>query len=236
MLKVNEIFKSIQGESTYAGLPCVFIRLSGCNLCCSYCDTQYAYEEGEEMSIEEILTKVEEMGGGTLEARMISGAPSQARKRKRSSGHPLVEITGGEPLLQEEVYSLIKELLDREYKVLLETNGSLDIGRLDKRTVKVLDLKCPDSGMSERTDWDNLRKLEPQDQIKFVLSGKRDYRWAKGIISRYSLNKDRILLMSPVKENLDPAKLAQWILEDRLQVRLQLQIHKYIWPGEKRSS
>jgi 7-carboxy-7-deazaguanine synthase len=222
-MKVNEIFKSIQGESTYTGLPCTFIRLSGCNLRCSWCDTQYAYEEGEEMSIGDILRKVKGIENSTLGARS-----------PKSTEHSLVEITGGEPLLQKEVYPLIERLLTEKYRVLLETNGSLNIGRLDKRVVKILDLKCPDSGMSERMNWDNLKKLGAKDEIKFVLSSKRDYEWAKGIISNYSLNKNRILLMSPVKRRLKPEKLAKWILEDDLKVRLQLQIHKYIWPRKKR--
>lgn len=211
LLKVNEIFESIQGESTYAGLPSVFVRLSGCNLRCSYCDTQYAYGKGEELAVGEVLRKVEGFN------------PS------------LVEITGGEPLLQKEVHSLAEKLLARNYKVLVETNGSIDTGRLNKRAVKILDLKCPDSGMSDRMDWSNLEKLSPEDEIKFVLCSRGDYNWAKEIISRHSLNKDHILLMSPVKGKLAPAKLAKWILEDDLKARLQLQIHKYIWPGEKRS-
>jgi 7-carboxy-7-deazaguanine synthase len=225
-MKVNEIFKSIQGESTYAGLPCTFIRLTGCNLRCSWCDTQYAYEEGEELSIEEVLRKVEDLEG--------IGDYTLGAKSPKATEHSLVEITGGEPLLQKEVYSLIERLLTKKYRVLLETNGSLNLGRLDKRVVKILDLKCPDSGMSERMNWGNLKKLNAKDEIKFVLSSKRDYEWAKEIISNYSLNKNRILLMSPVKGRLKPEKLAKWILEDGLTARLQLQIHKYIWPRKKR--
>ena len=204
-MKVNEIFKSIQGESSFQGLPCVFVRLTGCNLRCSWCDTTYAYEEGEEMSVDEIIKKVE--GYHT----------------------PLVEITGGEPLLQEEVYPLTKRLLDLGYKVLIETNGSLDIGRLDKRVIKILDIKCPGSGESDKMRWENLDRLSPKDEVKFVLSNREDYQWAKGVIERYGLADRVTILLSVVYGRLDPKDLAQWILEDNLNVRLQLQLQKYIW-------
>lgn len=230
-MKVNEIFKSIQGESTHAGLPCTFIRLSGCNLRCSYCDTPYVYEEGKELTAREILSKVEELKC------------------------PLVEITGGEPLLQEEIYTLIDQLLKDNYKVLLETNGSLDISRLPSPVVKIMDIKCPDSGMSDRVNWKNLEKLNSKDEVKFVLSGQGDYEWAKSIIREKGLDKKVTVLMSPASDNLSPhpnllptgerdikgnpyklkpGTLAKWILDDGLNVRLQLQIHKYIWAPEAR--
>lgn len=204
-MKVNEIFKSIQGESSFQGLPCVFVRLTGCNLRCSWCDTTYAYEEGKEISIDDIIQKIE------------------------SYHTPLVEITGGEPLLQEEVYPLTQRLLDLGYKVLIETNGSLDIGRLDKRIIKILDIKCPGSGETDKIRWENLDKLSPSDEVKFVLTGREDYQWAKGIIERYRLADKVTVLLSVVYGELEPRDLARWILEDNLNVRLQLQLHKYIW-------
>ncbi len=208
-MKVNEIFKSIQGESSYAGLPCSFIRTTGCNLRCSYCDTKYAFEVGEELSVEMILERIKDYKCD------------------------LVEITGGEPLLQKDIYSLTERLLEGGYRVLVETNGSIDIGRLDWRVVKILDLKCPDSGESHRMRWENLGKLKPHDEVKFVLSSRKDYDWAKGIIRKYHL-EDRCILLSPVFSLLEPEKLASWILQDNLSARLQLQLHKYIWGPMRR--
>lgn len=206
MLKVNEIFKSIQGESTYAGIPCTFIRLAGCNLRCTYCDTNYAYYYGRELSDEEIILKVEEYGV------------------------KLVEFTGGEPLLQEETPPLIKTLLDRGYNVLIETNGSVCIGCLDKRVTVIMDMKTPGSGMSERMNFKNFEFLKGTDEIKFVLMDKADYIWAKEIIKKYNLTeKFNNILMSPAYGILQPKDLALWILRDNLSVRLQLQIHKYVW-------
>ncbi len=205
-MKISEIFKSIQGESSYAGWPCVFVRLSGCNLRCSYCDTIYAYEEGENLTVEEVLTKV------------------------RDIDCSLVEITGGEPLLQREVYTLIAKLLEKGCRVILETNGSLDISHVDQRVIRIMDIKCPGSGMSGRMDWENMKRLKENDEVKFVLSSRDDYQWAKEIFSRYDLGKRVTVFLSPVFGRLEPQRLAEWILRDALHVRLQLQPQKYIWP------
>ncbi len=206
MLKVNEIFKSIQGESTYAGLPCTFIRLAGCNLRCTYCDTNYAYYHGRELSDKEIISKIEEYGV------------------------KCIEFTGGEPLLQEETPPLIKNLLDKGYNVLIETNGSICVGCLDKRITIIMDLKTPKSGMSERMKFKNLDFLKATDEIKFVIMDESDYQWAKDIIIKHNLsNKFEHILMAPAYGVMQPKALALWILRDNLPVRLQLQIHKYIW-------
>jgi 7-carboxy-7-deazaguanine synthase len=211
MIKVNEIFKSIQGESTYAGLPCTFVRLAGCNLRCTYCDTNYAYYHGKELSDEEIISKIEEYGV------------------------KFVEFTGGEPLLQEETPQLLKTLLDKGYNVLVETNGSICIGCLDKRLNIIMDYKTPKSGMSERMKVKNFEFLKKSDQIKFVLMDKSDYLWSKKIItSNNLLNKFDNILMSPAYGDLSPKSLVSWILHDNLPVRVQLQIHKYIWAPEER--
>ncbi len=210
MLKVNEIFKSIQGESTYAGLPCTFVRLAGCNLRCTYCDTNYAYYHGKELSDEEIISKIEEYGVN------------------------IVEFTGGEPLLQEETPPLIKTLLDKGHKVLIETNGSICIGCLDKRLTIIMDIKTPKSGMSERMNLKNLELIKNNDEIKFVLLDESDYIWAKDMISKYNLlSKTKNILMSPAYGVLSPKTLALWILRDNLPIRVQLQIHKYIWAPEE---
>jgi len=209
-MKVCEIFTSIQGESSYAGLPCTFIRLTGCNLRCTYCDTTYAFAEGSERSAEEIMGVV------------------------RDSRVKLVEITGGEPLLQEDVYPLIERLLDGGYTVLVETNGSIGIRKIDKRAVVILDIKTPGSGMSGEMDFSTLVHLKQTDEIKFVLTGRADYEWAKTIMSRYALGDRCNVLFSPAFGNISPEQLAVWILEDRLDVRLNLQLHTYIFgPGRK---
>jgi len=209
-MNINEIFYSIQGETTYAGLPCIFVRTSGCNLRCKYCDTKYAYENGADVSV------------GTIVAQV------------RSYGCQLVEITGGEPLLQnDEVNSLIKMLLDNEYEVLLETNGSLSVANIDKRVIKIMDLKCPDSGMSENIYWKNLGYLNAHDQVKFVLSSRKDYEWAKDI-TKNSILKKLEILFSTAFDLLKPSEVVKWILEDRLKVRFQLQMHKYIWHPDTR--
>lgn len=209
-MKICEIFTSIQGESSYAGLPCTFIRLTGCNLRCAYCDTTYSYAEGSERSTEEIMSVV------------------------RDSGAKLVEITGGEPLLQEDVYPLIAILLDSGYTVLVETNGSMSIRKIDRRVVRILDIKTPGSGMSGEMDFSNLAHLTHSDEIKFVLTGRADYEWAKEIMSNYALGEKCHILLSPAFGNLSPEQLAGWILEDRLDVRLNLQLHTYIFgPGRK---
>jgi 7-carboxy-7-deazaguanine synthase len=204
-VKICEIFTSIQGESSYAGLPCTFIRLTGCNLRCTYCDTTYAYAEGSDRSVEEVAGIV------------------------RDSGVKLVEITGGEPLLQEDVYPLIERLLDSGYTVLVETNGSMSIRKIDRRAVLILDIKTPGSGMSGEMDFSNIAHLKQTDEIKFVLTGRSDYEWAKEIMSKYALEERCHVLLSPVDGNLSPEQLAGWILEDRLDVRLNLQLHTYIF-------
>jgi len=209
-VKINEIFFSIQGESSYAGLPCAFVRLTGCNLRCAYCDTRHAYEEGEERTIEQVIEAAE-------------GFPTG-----------LIEITGGEPLLQEETLSLVAALAERTRKVLIETNGSLSLEGIDARATAIMDIKCPGSGMSGRMLWDNLDRLRSHDEIKFVLTDRADYDWATGIIRKHRLLERHIVHMSPAYGIMEPRRLASWILEDGLGVRLQLQLHKYIWPGVER--
>lgn len=209
-MKVCEIFTSIQGESSYAGLPCTFIRLTGCNLRCSYCDTVYAYEEGTELTEDEIINKV------------------------RAAGTNTVEITGGEPLLQGDVLNLIKSLLDEGCTVLVETNGSQDIKCIDKSAVIILDIKTPGSGMSEKMRLSNLTYLKPTDELKFVITDRRDYDWSKNFIIEHGLPGKCKILFSPVFGDVDPADLSTWIISDRLDVRLNLQLHKYIYGPDAR--
>lgn len=211
MLKVNEIFYSIQGESSYAGFPCIFIRLTGCNLNCTYCDTRYAFKKGRNMTIENILKSV-----NRFEC-------------------PLVEITGGEPLLQTETSRLAQMLSDSGYRVFVETNGTQNIDRLPVNVSCIMDIKCPGSGEEKKTDWANIHRLDRNDEVKFVLTSRADYLWATEIIRGYRLTEKVPILFSPVLGKLDPAEIARWILEDGLDVRLQLQIHKIIWPDETRS-
>ena len=208
-LLINEIFYSIQGESLYAGLPCVFVRLTGCNLRCSYCDTRYAYEEGIEMKSAEILQKV-------------------------AAYHcPLIEITGGEPLLQNDTPLLISELLEKGYEVMMETNGTFDISMVDKRCIKIVDIKCPTSGESDKNDLENLKRLNQKDQAKFVIGSREDYEYAKNIIKLISRKfSEKKILFSPVFGKIASAELAKWILEDNLNIRLHLQLHKIIWPDK----
>jgi 7-carboxy-7-deazaguanine synthase len=209
-MKVCEIFTSIQGESTHAGLPCTFIRLSGCNLRCSYCDTQYAYSDGADRLEDDIVNQV------------------------RQEGIRLVEITGGEPLLQKEVYSLTTRLLEEGYGVLLETNGSMNIKDIDRRTCVILDMKTPGSGMSDRMDLTNLEIIKHSDEIKFVLTGRDDYEWTKKMLREYKLADRCRVLLSPVFGILHPEALAAWMIGDRMQARLNLQLHKYIFGPERR--
>ncbi len=210
-LHINEIFYSIQGESTYAGRPCVFVRLTGCNLRCRWCDTEYAFYEGRRMAIEEVAAAV------------------------ASHGCKLVEITGGEPLLQEGIYPLIDSLLETGHTVMIETSGAVDVSRLDSRVIKIMDLKCPGSGECERNLWSNLEHLGNRDEIKFVLADRSDYEWAREVIrTRAIAGRVNAILMSPVFGELDPAALAKWILEDRVPARLQLQVHKHIWAPNTR--
>lgn len=210
-LRVNEIFYSMQGESLYAGLPCVFVRLTGCNLRCRYCDTRYAYDEGCFMTIEEILQKVS------------------------AYNCPLVEITGGEPLMQEKTPYLIERLIETDYCVLLETNGSLDINIVDQRCVRIVDIKCPGSGESAKNDLENLHRLNVKDQVKFVITDKGDYDYACRLLhSAFGGSFSVPVLFSAAAPLLRPAQLAEWILADHLNVRLQLQLHKILWPNQER--
>ncbi len=209
MLKINEIYQSIQGESSKAGLPCVFVRLTYCNLRCTYCDTEYAFYEGNDYTLDQVIQKVRE-----YECR-------------------LVEITGGEPLVQdEECQLLMKQLCDENFEVMLETGGSLSIKDIDDRVKIIMDLKCPSSGMMKKNLYDNLNYLKPDDELKFVVGSREDYEWAKEIISKYKLESRCSILFSVVFNKLEPVTLVQWILEDKIKVRFQLQMHKYIWQPE----
>jgi len=207
MLKVNEIFYSIQGESTFAGFPCIFIRMTGCNLRCTYCDTTYAYEEGDDIPLDSILTTVKKFACN------------------------LIEVTGGEPLIQDETPDLISALIKNGYTVLLETNGSQDISPVDKRCTRVVDIKCPSSGMDNKNYWKNLDYITPNDQLKFVIAHRQDYLYAKKVLDAAAIKRRKKLLInfSPVFNEIDLKDLAGWILADNLPVRLQIQLHKYIW-------
>jgi 7-carboxy-7-deazaguanine synthase len=211
MLTVNEIFHSIQGESTHTGEPCVFVRLTACDLRCSWCDTPYAFYEGRKMSIDEVLVEVDKYGC------------------------PLVEVTGGEPLLQQDVYPLMTRLLAQGKRVLLETGGHRSIARVPAGVERIMDVKCPGSGESAKNDWTNLERLMPTDQVKFVVKDRADYEFARDVVTRERL-ADRVaaVLFSPVHGVLDARLLAEWILADRVPVRLQLQAHKFIWPPDTR--
>jgi 7-carboxy-7-deazaguanine synthase len=209
-MKINEIFKSIQGETTFMGIPSVFVRTTGCNLRCHWCDTPYAFDEGREMSLETILQVVRELG---------------ARH---------VVVTGGEPLLQREIQDLLRLLIERDYVTLLETSGSLPVDGLDPRIFKILDIKCPRSGMSHFMNWDNLDYLTPKDEVKFVIQDRHDYEWAKEILETHPTIMKSPTLFSPVFGTLEPSTLSEWILEDNLPVRLQPQIHKWIWGPDVR--
>jgi 7-carboxy-7-deazaguanine synthase len=211
MLRISEIFHSIQGESTYAGRPCVMIRLSGCNLDCAWCDTRYAMDGGRAMSLDGVL-------------RELDRTPC-----------PLVEITGGEPLIQPQTPKLISALLKTGRHVLVETNGSVDIDRADRRCVRIMDVKCPGSGMADRNDPGNYSRLTERDQVKFVLADRTDYEFARETIQRRLEGMDGgRLLLSPVEGRLAPRELAEWILADRLDARMQLQLHRHIWPDIER--
>ncbi len=209
-LVVNEIFHSIQGESSYMGRPCVFIRLTYCNLRCSYCDTEYAFYEGKEMTIDEIV-------------HIVHGY--QCR---------LVEVTGGEPLWQVNVHDLLKRLCDENFEVLLETGGSLSIARVDSHVRRIVDFKCPSSSMMKKNLWENTQYLRSSDEVKFVIGDREDYEWAKQMIEEHKINERCPILMSVVFGELEPISLAEWILADKLNVRFQLQMHKFIWSPETR--
>ena len=206
MLNVNEIFHSIQGESSYPGLSCVFVRLTGCDLRCSWCDTPYAFNEGDALSVEDVVKKVE-----TYQSF-------------------LVEITGGEPLLQPDVYDLMRALLRSGKTVLLETGGHIDISDVPDKVIKIVDVKCPGSGESERNLWENLDRLKAHDEVKFVIRDRSDYDFAKQVLKRHHLEERcAAVLFSPVHSVLPPKLLTDWSLEDQLPVRLQIQLHKYVW-------
>ncbi len=209
-LKIYEIFYSIQGESTFAGRPCVLVRLTGCQMRCSWCDTEYAFHGGAWQTLPQVLETV------------------------RSFGCPLVEVTGGEPLLQPACLPLLAALCDAGYEVLLETGGGLDIAPVDPRVRRILDIKCPASGESENNRWENLADLRPTDEVKFVVAGREDYEWASRVIAEHRLAGVCPLHFSPVWESCSPAELAAWILADRLPVRLTLQQHKILWGKDTR--
>jgi 7-carboxy-7-deazaguanine synthase len=208
---ITEIFKSIQGESTFAGLPCVFVRLTGCNLRCHWCDTAYAFHGGEKFTVDQVLARVEQLGC------------------------KLVEITGGEPLLQDDVYPLTEHLLREGYQVLVETSGERYIGRLPRAAIKVVDVKCPGSGEGGTFCADNLDALDKKDQVKFVIVDENDYGYARDFMLQHDLRArvDEVIL-SPVFGRLHPRQLSEWILRDGLNVRLGLQIHKFIWDPDAR--
>jgi 7-carboxy-7-deazaguanine synthase len=222
---ITEIFKSIQGEGTRAGLPCIFVRLTGCNLRCTWCDTAYAFHGGTKMSVEEVISRVDELAGR-------AGAATRAQ-----IGASLVELTGGEPLLQEEAYPLAEKLLAEGYTVLIETSGERFIGRLPQAVIKIVDVKCPDSGEADIFNMANLDALSAEDEVKFVLSTRRDYEFAREFTERHGLPaRVKQVLFSPVFEDpqgkwpgLEPRRLVEWILADGLPVRLGLQLHKFIW-------
>jgi 7-carboxy-7-deazaguanine synthase len=226
---ITEIFKSIQGEGTRAGLPCIFVRLTGCNLRCTWCDTAYAFHGGTKMSVAEVAARVDQLAGRIPGAAPEAGHPVAAA--------PLVELTGGEPLLQEDIYPLAQHLLDSGYTVMIETSGERFVGRLPREVIKIVDVKCPDSGEPDTFEMRNLEVLSLNDEIKFVLSTRRDYEFAREFTLQHNL-RERVhqVLFSPVFEGpegkwpgLEARKLVEWMLEDSLPVRLGLQLHKFVW-------
>jgi 7-carboxy-7-deazaguanine synthase len=210
MLRVTEIFHSIQGESTQAGRPCVFVRLTGCPLRCRWCDTAYAFEGGTRMEVSEVV------------------------ERAGKYGCELVEVTGGEPLAQKDCLPLLRELAGASYSVMLETGGAVSLEGIDPRVRIVMDLKCPDSGECHRNLWDNLERLRPGDEIKFVLASRRDYEWARDQVRERRLHERNTVLFSPVWGEVEPGVLSQWVLEDSLPARVQIQLHKILFGAETR--
>ena len=211
MLTVNEIFHSIQGESTFSGRPCVFVRLTACDLRCTWCDTPYAFDEGRKRLVEDVVKEV------------------------AGVGCDLVEVTGGEPLLQDDVYPLMEALLAQGRTVLLETGGHRSTERVPEAVVTILDVKCPASGESHRNLWENLGRLRPHDEVKFVVQDRADYEYARDVIARHGLaGRAAAIHLSPVHGVLPPAELAAWVLADRLPARVQLQVHKLIWSPDTR--
>ena len=209
-LKVNEIFYSIQGESTFAGRPCVLVRLTGCQMRCSWCDTEYSFYEGAWMRIDDVITEV------------------------LAFDCPLAEVTGGEPLLQPGVHPLMSGLCDRGLTVLLETGGGLDISGVDSRVRRIVDLKCPASGEAANNHWPNLNELRSTDEVKFVLADRGDYEWARRAIRKYHIDRRCTIHLSPVWDALEAAELASWVLDDRLPARVSVQLHKALWGAETR--
>ena len=206
-MRITEIFHSIQGESSHAGRPCVFVRLTGCNLRCRWCDSEYTFTGGERMSLDDVVARV------------------------KSYGTRLVEITGGEPLAQQESFELIRRLCDDGFEVLIETSGSIDITPVDRRAKIILDVKCPGSGEAGKNRWENIDELRPHDEVKFVIADRRDYEWAKNVIEDKNLGRWTVLL-SPVWGEMDMKALAEWMLADHLPARFQTQLHKHIWGAD----
>lgn len=209
-MQITEIYQSIQGESSYSGLPCVFVRTTGCDLRCSWCDSEFTFTGGTKMSVEEIVEAV-----------------SQFDCR-------LVELTGGEPLLQHDIHDLARRLLDSGHTVLIETGGHRDVSTLDPRVIRIMDLKCPASGECEKNLWSNLDHLRPIDEVKFVIADRRDYEWALETIRCHRLEERVHLLISTAFDLISPKQVVEWMLVDRLQARFQLQVHKYVWPPDAR--
>ena len=208
-LKINEIYYSVQGESTHAGRPCIFIRLTFCNLRCTYCDTEYAFYEGKDMEIDDIMSEIQQWDCN------------------------LVEVTGGEPLFQEECIDLLNELVISKYEVMLETGGSLSVSYVPKNVIKIVDFKCPSSGMEKKNLWSTVDNLQPHDEVKFVIGNREDFDWAKEKITEYSLDKKCTVLFSPTFGEIDPQQIVGWILAENLPVRMQMQMHKMIWNPDK---
>ncbi len=210
-LKINEIYKSIQGESTHMGRPCIFVRLTYCNLRCTYCDTEYAFYEGNDFSIDEIMDKV------------------------KSLDCNLVEVTGGEPLFQDKCIELLNRLIDENYEVMLETGGSLPIANVPSSVIKIVDFKCPSSGMMKKNLWSIVDDIQPHDEIKFVIGNRQDFDWAYEKINELNLNKKCTVLFSPVFGEIEPKTIVDWIVDENIPVRFQIQSHKYIWHPEEKS-
>ena len=208
-LKINEIYYSVQGESTHVGRPCVFIRLTYCNLRCTYCDSEYAFYEGKDMEITHIMNEIKQWDCN------------------------LVEVTGGEPLFQDKCINLLNELINSNYEVMLETGGSLSISDVPKKVIKIVDFKCPSSAMEKKNLWSIVEDLQPNDEVKFVIGNREDFDWAKDRITEYALDKICTLLFSPTFGKIDPELIVEWILVDNLPVRIQMQMHKMIWSPDK---
>jgi 7-carboxy-7-deazaguanine synthase len=219
---ITEIFKSIQGEGTRAGAPCIFVRLTGCNLRCTWCDTAYAFHGGKKMTVDEVAARVDEL------AERVNGSPATVE---------LVELTGGEPLLQQEIYPLAEKLLASGYTVMIETSGERDVKQLPREVIKIVDVKCPDSGEADTFAMSNLDALNANDEVKFVIATRRDYEFARDFSAKHRLpGRVKAVLFSPVFEDpegkwpgLQPRTLVEWILADGLPVRLGLQLHKFVW-------